>query len=97
MVDVQKNFVENMFSVEGKVAMVTGATGALGKVLAKAYGYAGAKVFMTGRNEAKLQALKDEFEAEDIDCAFFVADPQKEEDVKALIAACVEKYAIALT
>ena len=64
-----------MFSVEGKVALVTGATGALGKVLAKAYGYKGAKVMMTGRNEAKLKALEDEFKAENIDCAYYVADP----------------------
>ena len=35
MVAIEKNFVQNMFSVEGKVAVVTGATGALGKVLAK--------------------------------------------------------------
>ena len=55
MVSLKKDFVDNMFSVEGKVALVTGATGALGKVLAKAYGYAGAKVMMTGRNAAKLQ------------------------------------------
>ena len=81
MVSVKKEFVNNMFSVEGKVALVTGATGALGKVLAKAYGYAGAKVMMTGRNDAKLKDLEDEFKAEDIDCGYFVADPAKEEDV----------------
>ena len=92
MVPVEKSFVNNMFSVEGKVALVTGATGALGCVLAKGYGYAGAKVFMTGRNAAKLQALEDEFKAEGIDCAYAVGDPAKEEDVKAVIAACVEKY-----
>ena len=92
MVNVRKEFVDNMFSVKGKVALVTGATGALGKVLAKAYGYAGAKVMMTGRSAAKLQELQDEFVAEDIDCAFCVADPAKEEDVAALIKATVEKY-----
>lgn len=92
MVAVEKGFVQNMFSVEGKVALVTGATGALGCVLAKGYGYAGAKVFMTGRNAVKLQALEDEFKAEGIDCAFCVGDPAEEEDVKAVIDACVAKY-----
>lgn len=92
MVNVKKDFVQNMFSVEGKVALVTGATGALGCVLAKAYGYAGAKVFMTGRNDAKLKALEDEFKAEGIDCAYYVADPAVEEQVDALIKACVAKY-----
>lgn len=92
MVSVKKDFVQNMFSVEGKVALVTGATGALGSVLAKAYGYAGAKVFMTGRNEKKLQALEDEFKAEGIDCAFATADPAQEDQVDAMVKACVAKY-----
>lgn len=92
MVKVEKSYVDNMFSVEGKVALVTGATGALGSVLAKAYGYAGAKVFMTGRNDAKLKALEDEFKAEGIDCAYYVADPAQEDQVDSLVKACVEKY-----
>ena len=92
MVPVQKNFVDTMFSVEGKVALVTGATGALGCVLAKAYGYAGAKVFMTGRNAKKLQALQDEFVAEGIDCAYATADPSDYEDFNKVVKACVEKY-----
>ncbi|MBQ8662906.1 MAG: SDR family oxidoreductase [Eubacterium sp.] len=92
MVSVKKEFVQNMFSVEGKVALVTGATGALGKVLAKAYGYAGAKVMMTGRNAGKLQELQDEFAAEGIDSAYVTGDPAKVEDVQAIVAATVEKY-----
>ncbi|MCF0142920.1 MAG: SDR family oxidoreductase [Parasporobacterium sp.] len=92
MVAIEKDFVQNMYSVEGKVALVTGATGALGKVAAKAYGYAGAKVFLTGRNAGKLQALVDEFKAEGIDCGFATADPAKEEDVQACIDACVAQF-----
>ena len=92
MVPIEKSFVNNMFSVEGKVAVVTGATGALGKVLAKAYGYAGAKVMMTGRSEGKLKDLEAEVTAEGIDCAYFVADPAVEDDVKGLVKATVEKY-----
>ena len=92
MVPVEKGFVTSMFSVEGKVALVTGATGALGCVLAKAYGYAGARVFMTGRNEARLKALEKEFRAEGIDCAWHVADPSSEEQVNGLVKACVARY-----
>lgn len=92
MVAIEKSFVNNMFSVEGRVAVVTGATGALGKVLAKAYGYAGAKVMMTGRSEGKLKDLEAEFKAEGIDCGYYVADPAVEDDVKGLVKATVDKY-----
>lgn len=91
-VAVEKSFVNNMFSVEGKVALVTGATGALGKVLAKAYAYAGAKVILTGRSAGKLQELVDEFKAEDLDCVSIAADPQKEDEVKNLIEESVKAY-----
>lgn len=47
---------------------------------------------MTGRNAAKLQELEAEFKAEDIECAYYAADPAKEEDVAALMKATVEKY-----
>ena len=92
MVDLDRKFVDNMFSVKDKVAVVTGACGALGRVLAKAYGYGGAKVFMTDINEAKLQELKAEFMEEEIDCAYIAADLTSEDSVKEMVAACVEVY-----
>ena len=92
MVDLQKDFVNNMFSIKGKVALVTGATGALGKVIAKAYGYSGAKVALTGRNQGKLDELVKEFQAEDIDCAAFKADPASVDDVQKLVKDVVAKY-----
>ena len=93
MVNLDKNFVQNMYSVEGKVALVTGGTGALGSCLAKAYGYAGAKVMLTGRKlNDKAQALLDEFKAEGIECSFCAADPQNEEQVKNLVAETVATY-----
>ncbi len=92
LVNLDKEYVQNMFSVEGRVALVTGATGALGKTIAKAYGYAGAKVMMSGRSEDKLKALEAEFKEEGIDCAICVADPSNEEQVQALIKTTVDTY-----
>jgi NAD(P)-dependent dehydrogenase (short-subunit alcohol dehydrogenase family) len=89
---IERKFIEHLFSIEGKVALVTGATGALGSAIAKGYGYQGAKVMMTGRNEKKLAVLFDAFVAEGINCAYVVGDPAKEEDVKKVVAATVEKY-----
>ncbi len=92
MIQVEKDFVQKMFSLEGKVAIVTGATGALGGAVAKGYGYQGAKVVISARSEGKLKAIVEELSADGIDCIAVAADPAKEDDVKALVAKTVEKY-----
>ena len=46
----------------GKVAVVTGASGTLCSIFAKALARAGAKVALLGRNMEKLKALADEIE-----------------------------------
>jgi len=54
---------ENLFSLEGKVIIVTGATGVLGKSFVSTIAKAGAKVVIIGRNEEKalerVAAIKD--------------------------------------
>ncbi len=92
MVKVEKDFAKNMFSIQGRVALVTGATGALGGAVAKAYGYQGAKVVMTARNAEKLKALEAEFKAEGIDCACVAGDPAVEADVKRIVEFTVSAY-----
>jgi 3-oxoacyl-[acyl-carrier protein] reductase len=49
-----------MFNLTGKLALVTGATGGIGQSIVKALVNQGAKVIMVGRNEEKLQNLKQE-------------------------------------
>lgn len=46
-----------MFNLEGKTALVTGATGGIGGAIATALHGAGATVGISGRNEEKLNAL----------------------------------------
>jgi NAD(P)-dependent dehydrogenase (short-subunit alcohol dehydrogenase family) len=87
-----KNFVKDMFDISGKVVVITGATGALGKALSYGYGHSGAKVVLNGRKEATLKALCDEMTAAGIICTYFVGDPAIEEEVKGLMAKAVDSY-----
>ena len=50
-----------MFLLKDKVALITGATGGIGEAIAHTFHKMGAKVVVTGRNEAKLKELGDEF------------------------------------
>jgi len=92
MINVKKDFVENLFSIKDKVAIVTGATGALGSAIAMGYGYSGAKVVISARSESKLAAILDELKAAGIEATAFAADPANEEDVKALVQFAVDTY-----
>lgn len=93
MINVEKDFVQNLFSIKNQVAIVTGATGALGGAVAKGYAYAGAKLMIAARNEAKLKEAAAEIKQDTgAEVACFVCDPASEEQVKALVAACVKTY-----
>jgi NAD(P)-dependent dehydrogenase (short-subunit alcohol dehydrogenase family) len=92
MIRVDKDFARNMFSIDGRTALVTGATGALGGAVAKAYCYQGANVVMTARNEKKLKELEAEFKAEGLSCAIIAGDPAVEEDMKKAVGCAVEKF-----
>lgn len=50
-----------MFNLENKVALVTGACGAIGKGIVRSLHERGAVVVATGTSEAKLQELKNEY------------------------------------
>ncbi|MBR0645577.1 3-oxoacyl-[acyl-carrier-protein] reductase [Plastoroseomonas hellenica] len=73
-----------MFSLEGKVALVTGATGGIGAATARALHQAGATVAITGRRAAELEALAAELGSRVIVAPADLADP-------AAPAALVEK------
>lgn len=92
MINVQKDFVENLFSIKGKVALVTGATGALGGAIAVAYAMSGAKVVITGRNNAKLAEVEKQIKEEGGECAVVSGDPSKTEDVAKIIKFAVDTY-----
>jgi NAD(P)-dependent dehydrogenase (short-subunit alcohol dehydrogenase family) len=89
---LDNEFIKNLFSISGKAAIVTGATGALGSAIAAGYGLQGAKVILTGRNEGKLTSICDEMKAAGCQCAFIGGDPALEDDVKRIIDFAVKTY-----
>lgn len=73
------------FSLEGKVALVTGGAYGIGFAIAEAYAKAGTKVAFNCRSEQHLaQALAD-YKAKGIDARGYIADVTDESQVKTLV------------
>jgi 2-deoxy-D-gluconate 3-dehydrogenase len=78
------------FSLVGKVALVTGAAGGIGKAIALAFGAAGARVFLNGTSEEKLQALLAEMQAEGVETAHKAIDIKQSGAPQELVTAVVD-------
>lgn len=70
------------FSLKGKVALVTGATGYLGKQIALTLAEAGAQVIIQGRNKIKVEKLAGELRASGFDASAGVFDLLDEKATK---------------
>ena len=53
-----------MFSLEGKTALVTGASGGIGSAIARALASQGARLALSGSNGDKLRAFRDQLNDE---------------------------------
>lgn len=81
-----------MKRLEGKVAIVTGATAGIGRAIAVLFGSEGAKVVASGRNEERGAGVVKEIRDAGGEAEFFRADICSEGDLSALVAFAVEKY-----
>jgi short-subunit dehydrogenase len=68
-------------SLQGKIALITGASKGLGRSMALALGQAGATIALVSRDEAKLSGVKSEVEALGAKAEVFVADVRNEAQV----------------
>lgn len=73
------------FSLNGKVALVTGAAYGIGFSMAKALAKAGAKIAFNCRSQEHLQAALDNYKKEGIDAHGYIADVTDEKQVLTLI------------
>ena len=79
---------------EGKRCIITGATGGLGKQIAKEFAQVGCNLFLTGRSNEKLELLKNELKTENqgIEIFYCSSDLTKIESVTNLIKNIREKF-----
>jgi len=81
-----------MFDMDGKVALVTGASGGIGWATAEAFAASGAKVVVAARREDQLASLKQNIEAQSGKASYVVADVSIPADVERMVAHAVETF-----
>jgi 3-oxoacyl-[acyl-carrier protein] reductase len=81
-----------MAGVEGRVALVTGASQGIGRSCALALAEAGAKLALCARSQEKLEALAAEVGGKGGEAAAFPLDVSKEDDIKATVKAVVVRF-----
>ena len=84
--------IHELFSLEGRVAIVTGSSRGLGKEAAEGLAEAGAKVVLAARRAQWLDPTVREFEDRGFDVIGQICDIASEEQTQALAAAALERY-----
>ena len=74
------------FSLEGKVALVTGGAYGIGFAMAQAFAEAGARIVFNCRNEQHLQQALADYKAKGIEAKGYIADVTSEQQVAQLVA-----------
>ena len=85
------DYLRGLFGLDGKVALVTGASGGIGKSLAHGLAMAGATVAVTGRDAGKLEQLAESIREAGGKSEPFAADLTHVESVAPLVQSVVEQ------
>ena len=78
--------------LDGKVALITGASQGLGKALALAYAEAGAKIVINSRSEGSIQPVAEEAEGKGAEVLSVAADVSDGKDTQRLVDEAVERF-----
>lgn len=78
--------IENYFDLTGKTALITGATGSLGSIAAKALAGAGARLVLTGGNKDKLESIVKYVNDAGGNATGIQIRPDSEENVEKIVA-----------
>ena len=78
--------------LEGRVALVTGASQGLGRALALAYAKEGAYLVLNSRSEGSIRPVAEEAENLGAEVLAFAADVSKGAAVEGMVGAAVERF-----
>ncbi|MBM3494774.1 MAG: SDR family NAD(P)-dependent oxidoreductase, partial [Armatimonadetes bacterium] len=81
-----------MERLQGKVAIVTGASRGIGAGIARMFTAEGAKVTLAARTEDRMQALADEIARDGGEVAVAVTDVSRSEDLRRMVEITVERF-----
>jgi 3-oxoacyl-[acyl-carrier protein] reductase len=82
----------DMANLQGRIALVTGASQGIGRACALELAHAGATVLLAARNEAKLAEAVAEIEGAGGTAAAFALDIASEESIKTVAKAALERF-----
>jgi gluconate 5-dehydrogenase len=89
---VNLDFVGRLFGLDGRVALVTGASGGIGRELARGLAMAGAAVALNGRDSDRLAQVVGEIERDGGAAGAFAADLGSLDAIEPLVARVVARY-----
>ena len=78
--------------MKDKVVLITGGTSGIGKACAFAFGKAGAKVAVSGRNQQNLDQTSQELSAAGIENVAINADVSKEADCQRMVQETIDRF-----
>lgn len=84
--------LKKLFSLEGKIVLMTGAAGGIGAALSKALAGIGATMCNCDVSEKGLQALADDIKAEGGNCRSYCMDVTKQESIQTAVDAVAAEF-----
>jgi dehydrogenase/reductase SDR family protein 4 len=87
-----KNRIQPLFQLDGKVALVTGASKGIGEAMARGLAEFGAKVVVSSRKQEVVDAVAESFKSDGLEATGIAANVGSIDEIHALVDKTVETY-----